>query len=301
MAVEALLDLERAHVLAAGDDDVLAAVLDLDVVVGVPHREVAGAVPAARERRRARLRVLEVALHHRVAAQHHLAEGRAVARHRCARRRIADLQARERGHRHALPGHAPRALRQRQRGPVVLRCAQRGGAVGLGEAVEVRHPEAHRLHRLDDGRRRRRPTGRDVDPMLEAPPGCLGRVHEQVEDHRRAAEVRHPVLGDRAEDRRRLDAAQAHVRAAGGGDGPRVRPAVAVEHRQRPQIHRRRRQRECECVAQRVEVRAAVVIDDALGIARRARRVEQRQRVPLVARGPATRSAGRPRRAARRR
>ena len=45
MAIQALLHLERAHVLAARDDDVLAAVLDLDVVVGMPYGEVAGVVP----------------------------------------------------------------------------------------------------------------------------------------------------------------------------------------------------------------------------------------------------------------
>ena len=56
MAVQALLDLERADVLAARDDDVLAAVLDLDVAVRMPDGEVAGVVPAVRERRLRRRR-----------------------------------------------------------------------------------------------------------------------------------------------------------------------------------------------------------------------------------------------------
>ena len=49
MTVEGALDLDRADVLAAGDDDVLRAVLDLDIAVGVHHREVAGVEPAAGE------------------------------------------------------------------------------------------------------------------------------------------------------------------------------------------------------------------------------------------------------------
>ena len=51
MLVERVLDLDRRDVLAARDDDVLGAVLELDVAVGMHHAEVAGVEPAARERR----------------------------------------------------------------------------------------------------------------------------------------------------------------------------------------------------------------------------------------------------------
>ena len=116
MAIQALLDLERADVLAARDDDVLAAVLDLDVAVRMPDGEVAGVVPAVRERRLRRRRVLEIALHDRVAAKHHLAERRAVARHRL--RRLRDRRRwHPRASASARPG-APSAVRAiRDRAP----------------------------------------------------------------------------------------------------------------------------------------------------------------------------------------
>jgi hypothetical protein len=82
VAVERLLDLQRGDVLAARDDHVLRPVLDLDVAVGVPDGQVAGVEPAAGERGVGGARVLEVALHHRVAPQQHLAERGAVARDR---------------------------------------------------------------------------------------------------------------------------------------------------------------------------------------------------------------------------
>jgi hypothetical protein len=47
--VERVLDLDRRDVLAARDDDVLGAVLELDVAVGVHDAEVAGMEPAAGE------------------------------------------------------------------------------------------------------------------------------------------------------------------------------------------------------------------------------------------------------------
>ena len=45
-AHEQLLDLLRAHVLAAADDDVLLAIGDREVAVGVEHADVAGHEPA---------------------------------------------------------------------------------------------------------------------------------------------------------------------------------------------------------------------------------------------------------------
>ena len=82
MPVERDLDLDARNVLAARDDDVLGAVLDLDIAVGVLDREVAGVHPAAAERFGRRLGLLQIAEHHGVAAHHDLADGLAVARHR---------------------------------------------------------------------------------------------------------------------------------------------------------------------------------------------------------------------------
>jgi hypothetical protein len=57
VAVERVLDLDRRDVLAARDDDVLRAVLDLDIAVGVGDREIAGMEPAAGKRLFGRFRV----------------------------------------------------------------------------------------------------------------------------------------------------------------------------------------------------------------------------------------------------
>ena len=87
------------------------------------------------------------------------------------------------------------------------------------------------------------------------------------------------------EDRFRLDLAQADIGPGVGRHGPREAPAVAVEHRQRPQVDRVVRHAPGDDVADRVQVRAAVVVDDALRIAGGARGVVERDRVPFVA-GP---------------
>ena len=93
MLVESVLDLDRGNILAAGNDDVLGAVLELDIAVGMHHAEIAGVKPAAGESPLGRRLVFQIAFHHDVAAEHHFAECLAVARHRLHRRRIAARRA----------------------------------------------------------------------------------------------------------------------------------------------------------------------------------------------------------------
>ncbi|MNI69435.1 hypothetical protein D3C73_1251800 [compost metagenome] len=50
VTVENIFDFDGGYVLAARDDDVLEAVLDFDIAVRVPDRQVASVEPAAFER-----------------------------------------------------------------------------------------------------------------------------------------------------------------------------------------------------------------------------------------------------------
>jgi hypothetical protein len=50
MPVQHILDFDGGDVLAAGNDDVLGAVLDVDVAVLVPDRQIAAVEPAAFKR-----------------------------------------------------------------------------------------------------------------------------------------------------------------------------------------------------------------------------------------------------------
>ena len=77
-------------------------------------------------------------------------------------------------------------------------------------------------------------------------------------------------------------AAKAEVLAARGGDRPREAPPVAVEHRQGPEEHRRGFQSGVECHRQRLEERAAVVVLDAFGPARRPARVVDGEQAELI-------------------
>ena len=75
VAVQHLVDLAGHDVLAAADDDVLLAIGDVHVAVGVDVADVARVEPAVGERRGGLLRPLLVAGHHVLAAQADLARG----------------------------------------------------------------------------------------------------------------------------------------------------------------------------------------------------------------------------------
>src|SRR3954468_8252767 len=66
MAHHRLLDLDGADVLAAGDDDVLLAVAQLDGAVGMAHAEIAAVEPASVEGLRGGIGIAEIAEHHHV-------------------------------------------------------------------------------------------------------------------------------------------------------------------------------------------------------------------------------------------
>src|SRR5262249_28310507 len=80
MSADRLLDLDARDVLAAGDNDVLVPVAELDVAVRVPYGEITGVEPAAAKRLLGRCLVRKVAAHHVVAAHYHLAHPGVVAR-----------------------------------------------------------------------------------------------------------------------------------------------------------------------------------------------------------------------------
>ncbi len=81
MAVKHVFDFDAGDVFPARNNDVLAAILDLDVAVGIDHREVAAVKPAAMKSLLGRLGVAQIAFHHDVAAKHDFAQGLPIVRH----------------------------------------------------------------------------------------------------------------------------------------------------------------------------------------------------------------------------
>ena len=75
---DGLLDLDAGDVLAAGDDDVFAAVAQLDVAIGMPHGQVPGVEPPPGERLGGGGLIFVVAAHDIVSAHDHLPHALAV-------------------------------------------------------------------------------------------------------------------------------------------------------------------------------------------------------------------------------
>ena len=236
------------------------------------------------KRRASRRLVLVIALHHRVAAQHDLALGFAVARDKLACLGVH--------HRRALmhrEGHALAALQVGKRVefeivPFLAPNTLGDMAIGFGQAVDMRHLEIHLGHLLQDGCRRRGAGSEGLDLVVELRMHLFRRVHQQAENDGRAAEMRHPVGVDGAEDVRRADLADQHQRAGHHRHRPGMAPAVAVEHRHDIEICRMLRQRPASGGPHAHQICAAMVIDHALGAARGAGGVAKRQRLPLVGR-----------------
>src|SRR4051812_11557902 len=81
MAVEHVFDFDRRDILAPRDDNVLGTVLYFDVPVLIYHREISGMEPALCKRLRRGAWILQISLHHDVAAKHDFTHGVAVTGH----------------------------------------------------------------------------------------------------------------------------------------------------------------------------------------------------------------------------
>src|SRR5437667_7362405 len=196
--VKHVLDLERRDVLAAGDDDVLGAVLDLEVAVGLHHREVARMEPTTREDVLGRLAVLQVALHGDVSAEHDLAHGLAVRGNGLHRLRIHHRQALFHEIAYALATVALGATAYVEALPLLLLRAHGGRAVDLGQTVYVGELPAHALHALDHGRGRRGGRDHGVHFVRYALAQRGVRVAQRRMHARPAAVMRHTVPPSRA-------------------------------------------------------------------------------------------------------
>ena len=275
-----LLDLDARDVLPAGDDDVLRAVAQLDVAVGMPHGEVTGMEPAALEGVLGLLRLVVVAGEDAVAAHDHLADRLGVPRH-VVHVLVDDADEVRAVVRVPLARQQLRLLVDVQLVPLRLPAAGHHRPVGLGQPVEVDRVQVELAHPLQQRRRGRRAAGGHRHVLLERMGALV--VDDAVVDRRRAAVVGDALGLEELPDPLRLDPAQADVRGAGGRHAPGEAPAVAVEHRQRPEVDRVVAQLGLERDAERAQVGAAMRVDRALGLAGGARRVVDRDRLVLAA------------------
>src|SRR6202041_1921956 len=156
--------------------------------------------------------------------------------------------------------------------------------VGLGEPVEMRHLETGVTHLREYGGGGRRGGGEEANEVRKRSLLGFARVEQDRNDDRGAAEEIDFMLGDRIEQRLGPDLAQADMDARLDADRPGKTPAVAMEHRQGPEIDGMRAHVRGDDVAEREQAGAAMMVDDALGIARRPRSVIESYRVPFVER-----------------
>ena len=282
---DGVLNFDGRDVLAAGDDDVLRAILQFDVAVGVHDTEVAGVQPAAGKGLCCGFGVAVVAGHDGVAAHHDFADRRPVGGHIDKKPVAVGLAL----YNAQLAGtDLPHTLPCQQRGPrvgrevlpFVLFVGDRVGAGGFSHAEGVSDGESERFDLGQCARVQWCPAARDAQRVVQ-PVGFVGGQHS-AHDGRCAVEVSDPVAVNELPDLRSAHCPQTHLGAAGCGERPHAAPAVAVEDRQGPQVDAVGVEAGMQHLVDRVRVRLTVGDDDALGIACCAGGVVDPQRVEFA-------------------
>ena len=132
------------------------------------HRDVARPEPTVFKGFRGRFRLLQIALHHDIAAERDLALRLAIPGHRLGGFGVQDQHIFLQFVSHALAGFQRRPLGQRQIIPTRLFGTDDRRAVDLGQSVGVGHLDAHILHRRDHRRWWRRSCRHHLN--------CLGKL-----------------------------------------------------------------------------------------------------------------------------
>ncbi len=283
MFVQRVFDFDGGNVFTARYNNVLGSILELDIAIGMPHTQIAGMIPAAFERFIRGAGVFQIALHHHIAAEHHLAHGVAIIGHFQHGFGVAHGQIFQ--HRIAYPlARLDAGLFIGGQGvPFFVPVIDHGGAIGFGQAVKMRHRKTAGCHRANHAGGRRGGGGKKFNAVAESLAFFRFGVDQHAHHHRRAAHMGDLVFGDGVINQRRLGAAQADMCACRHTQRPGKAPAVAMEHRQRPQIDGMLLHGCRDHIAHRQQIGPAMMEHHALRIAGGARRVVQRNRVPFIA------------------
>ncbi len=150
--------------------------------------------PAALEGIGRGARILQIALHHHVAAEHHLPHGLPVGRNPHHRFGIHHREVLQRMVAHPLPRLAGGAVWRWQGVPHHLPVIDDGGAIGFGQAIEMRDIEAGFRHRGQHRLRRRRGSGEELDRVVQRLLFAFRRIEDRRHHDGRAAQVRHLVF-----------------------------------------------------------------------------------------------------------
>ncbi len=282
MAIEGVLHLDGGNVLAAGDDDVLKAVLDFQVAVFVPYRQVAGVEPAATERFFGGFGVLEVAFHHGVATQEDLTNGFTVLGDRFHGTGVTHHGARQRMVANALTSLDGGPLVQGFLIPFGLPGTHGDRAVNFRQAVNMSDGNAHLLDGANDLGGRGCASRHGFNVVIDAGLGGFRHVQKRVKHNGSTAHVGYLVITDQLQDFFRIHPAQANVSARQSGNGPGETPAVTVKHRQGPQVDRMLAHGPHRLIAHAVHVGTAMVINDAFRVTGGAGGVVQGDGIPFV-------------------
>ena len=167
--------------------------------------------------------------------------------------------------------------------PALMLGADRSGPIGFRQAIDMGDVKAHGFHAFNHRRRWCSARYHGLDACGHALFHRSWRVYQQAVHDGGAAVVGHSMVANRVQNGLRIHSAQADVHRCTRCHRPGEAPAIAMEHGQRPQIDGMLGHVPLQHIADGIVVRAAVVVDNALGVARGAAGVVQRNRIPFVA------------------
>mmetsp|Transcript_68116 Transcript_68116/g.134433 ORF Transcript_68116/g.134433 Transcript_68116/m.134433 type:complete len:265 (+) Transcript_68116:338-1132(+) len=190
--VQNAFHLQGRDVLTSRNNDILRAILQLDVAVRVPNCQISGVKPTSLEGVACSGWILQVTLHDQVAPEENLAHSLAVSWNRLQRLCICNHESLLSQVPDTLPCFEFCLLLHRQLVPLRFPLANCRWAEHFCEAIDMCHVDAQFLHGCQDWSRWRRGRCHHLQRMLPLFSPFIGK--QGLHDYRSTAEVRNTML-----------------------------------------------------------------------------------------------------------
>ena len=263
--MQGVFDFHRRDVFPAGNNNVLEPVADLDIAIGMHHRQIARTEIAILEGGLCRLGILQVAFHDGVAAQGNFANGLTIAGNRLAGFGIKHGGIFGDGERHTLTRFQFGAGGEILIIPFALPDRHDGMTIGFGQPVNLGDVEPEAFNPLQDGGGRRCACGHDLNGVVERAAISIISVDDHAQHDGCAAKMRYAMISDGIIDRFRGHGPVADQGSRQRGDGKDMPPAVAVKQWHSIEIGKMARHLPVSDGPHGHEHGAAMMIDNALG------------------------------------
>ena len=238
MLIENVFNFNTADIFSTRNNDVFAAVFQLNVTIRMNYSDVTGMEPAACKSLCCSFRIFEIAFHDYIPLHQYFSHCFTVSRNRFQCFRIRNCQSFQHMITHTLPAFELCLSCFVFFVPSLLPFTYNSRTINFRQPINMCNIKSGFFHLGNNSRRRRCGSRHNFYPVRQFPLLFFRRIADHVHHNRCTAKMSNMVFSNRVINVFCSYFSQTDMCPAQHCDCPRETPAVAMKHRQSPEIYR---------------------------------------------------------------